>query len=87
MSANMDMAQQLVRSVTRAFFKSPDIDTRHILIIDALVLHSALRDDDLSYLMSMNLKDLHRICAKLRDERLLQVYDSSTEFLLRPTHR
>ncbi|KAI0197413.1 TFIIE alpha subunit [Xylaria flabelliformis] len=72
----MDLAQQLVRSVARTFFNSPDIDTRHVLIVDALIIHSALRDDDLSYLMSMNLKDLHRICAKLRDERLLQVYDS-----------
>jgi transcription initiation factor TFIIE subunit alpha len=72
----MDLARQLVRSVARTFFNSPDLDTRHILIVDALVMHSALRDDDLSYLMSMNLKDLHRICAKLRDERLLQVYDS-----------
>ncbi|KAI1811363.1 hypothetical protein GGS20DRAFT_114161 [Poronia punctata] len=70
----MDLAQQLVRSVVRAFFRSPDFDTRHILIIDALIIHSAIRDDNLSYLMSMNLKDLHRICAKLRDERLIQVH-------------
>jgi transcription initiation factor TFIIE subunit alpha len=79
----MDLAQQLVRSVARTFFTSSDIDTRHILVVDALVIHSALRDDDLSYLMSMNLKDLHRICAKLRDERLLQVYDGpvSSSFL------
>ncbi|KAI0407338.1 hypothetical protein F4802DRAFT_553326 [Xylaria palmicola] len=85
----MDLAQQLVRSVARTFFKSPDIDTRHILIVDALVIHSALRDDDLSYLMSMNLKDLHRICARLRDERLLQVHvrPELREGQQRPTNR
>lgn len=85
----MDLAQQLVRSVARTFFNSPDFDTRHILIVDALVMHSALRDDDLSYLMSMNLKDLHRICAKLRDERLLQVHvrPELREGQQRPTNR
>ncbi|KAI2643283.1 hypothetical protein GGS21DRAFT_7384 [Xylaria nigripes] len=85
----MDLAQQLVRSVARVFFNSPDIDTRHVLIVDALIIHSALRDDDLSYLMSMNLKDLHRICAKLRDERLLQVHvrPELREGQQRPTNR
>lgn len=32
----MDLAKVLVRSVMRAFY-----DTRHILVIDALVIHSA----------------------------------------------
>ncbi|KAI0876564.1 hypothetical protein GGS24DRAFT_215010 [Hypoxylon argillaceum] len=85
----MDLAQQLVRSVARTFFNSPSIDTRHVLIVDALIIHSALRDDDLSYLMSMNLKDLHRICAKLREERLLQVHvrPELREGQQRPTNR
>ncbi|KAI0115476.1 hypothetical protein GGR51DRAFT_407737 [Nemania sp. FL0031] len=85
----MDLAQQLVRSVARTFFNSPNIDTRHVLIVDALIIHSALRDDDLSYLMSMNLKDLHRICAKLREERLLQVHvrPELREGQQRPTNR
>ena len=34
--AFMDLAQTLVRSVARAFY-----DTRHILVIDALMIHSA----------------------------------------------
>ncbi|KAI1172317.1 hypothetical protein F4777DRAFT_582087 [Nemania sp. FL0916] len=85
----MDLAQQLVRSVARTFLNSPTIDTRHVLIVDALIIHSALRDDDLSYLMSMNLKDLHRICARLRDERLLQVHvrPELREGQQRPTNR
>ena len=32
----MDLAKTLIRSVARAFY-----DTRHILIIDALLIHSA----------------------------------------------
>jgi transcription initiation factor TFIIE subunit alpha len=65
----MDLAQTLVRSVMRAFY-----ETRHILVIDALIIHSALRDDDLAYLMSMNTKDLHKLCGKLREDRFLQVH-------------
>ncbi|KAL7625583.1 hypothetical protein AAE478_004803 [Parahypoxylon ruwenzoriense] len=69
----MDLAQTLVRSVVRAFYNSPD-DRRMILIVDAIVLHSTLRDDDLSYLINLNTKDLHRICARLRDERFLHIH-------------
>jgi transcription initiation factor TFIIE subunit alpha len=67
----MDLAQTLVRSVVRAFYLDQDLDTRHVLIVDALVIHSALRDDDLSYLMSMNLKDLHKICGRMREDRFI----------------
>ena len=33
----MDLAKQLVRSCVRAFFDDP----KHILVVDALVIHSA----------------------------------------------
>lgn len=65
----MDLAQTLVRSVMRAFY-----ETRHILVIDALIIHSALRDDDMAYLMGMNTKDLHKLCGKLREDRFLAVH-------------
>jgi len=35
---------------------------------------SSLRDDDLAYLIGMNTKDLHKLCAKLKEDRLLEVY-------------
>ncbi|KAJ1329199.1 transcription initiation factor TFIIE subunit alpha [Microdochium nivale] len=71
-SSAMDLAQTLLRSVVRAFYRDKEVyDMRHILIVDALVLHSALRDDDLGYLMSMNLKDLHKICATLKEQRFI----------------
>lgn len=69
----MEMAQTLVRSVARAFFSTYE-ERRIICIVDALVLHSALRDDDLSYLMGINTKDLSKTCAKLEEERLLRTY-------------
>ncbi|KAK4103841.1 hypothetical protein N658DRAFT_513897 [Parathielavia hyrcaniae] len=65
----MDIVQTLVRAVMRAFYT-----TQEILVVDALVTHSALRDDELAYLMKMNLKDLHRLCAGLRDARFLVVH-------------
>ncbi len=33
-----------------------------------------LRDDDMAYLMGMNVKELHKLCGKLREDRYLQVY-------------
>lgn len=36
-----------------------------------------LRDDDLSYLMSMNTKDLHKVCGKLREERFITMFENS----------
>ncbi|KAK4127896.1 hypothetical protein N657DRAFT_631621 [Parathielavia appendiculata] len=65
----MEVVQTLVRAVMRAFYT-----TQEILVVDALVTHSALRDDELAYLMKMNLKDLHRLCAGLRDARFLVVH-------------
>jgi transcription initiation factor TFIIE subunit alpha len=65
----MEVAQTLVRSVMRAFYT-----TQEVLVIEALVTHSALRDDELAYLMKMNIKDLHKLCASLRDARFLVMH-------------
>ncbi|PFH55621.1 hypothetical protein XA68_17938 [Ophiocordyceps unilateralis] len=65
----MDLAVILIKSVMRAFYP-----TRDILVVDALILHEALRDDDLAYLMAINTKDLHKICGKLREDRFLTVH-------------
>ncbi|KAG5930666.1 hypothetical protein E4U42_000006 [Claviceps africana] len=65
----MDLAVNLIKSVMRAFYQ-----TRDILVMDALILHEALRDDDLAYLMAINTKDLHKICGKLREDRFLTVH-------------
>ncbi|KAI0003628.1 hypothetical protein F4779DRAFT_601240 [Xylariaceae sp. FL0662B] len=70
----MDLAQTLVRSVARAFYTSDADDQRFVLVIDALVLHSALRDDDLGHLIRLNVKDTHKLCGKLRDERFLIIH-------------
>ncbi|KAF4638053.1 hypothetical protein G7Y89_g4 [Cudoniella acicularis] len=65
----MDLAQMLVRSCVRSFY-----ETKHILVVDALIIHSALRDDDMAYLMGMNTKELHKLCGRLKEDRFLAVH-------------
>lgn len=59
----------LIRQCVRSFY-----ETKHIIVVDALIIHTALRDDDLAYLMGTNTKDLHKIAGKLREDRFLAVH-------------
>ncbi|OQE19779.1 hypothetical protein PENFLA_c018G04886 [Penicillium flavigenum] len=80
----MDLSKTLIRTVARAFY-----ETRHILVVDALFLHSVLHAEDLAFLMGMQQKDLRKLCAKLREDRLIgvstraEIRDGST----RPVNR
>ncbi|KAI5284940.1 General transcription factor IIE subunit 1 [Ascosphaera acerosa] len=67
----MDSAN-LIRMVARSFY-----ETRHILIIDSLFIHSVLNADDLALLLNMQKKDLRKLCVKLRDDRMLAVHTRS----------
>ncbi|KAL4783114.1 TFIIE alpha subunit-domain-containing protein [Aspergillus varians] len=64
----MDLANSLIRTVARSFY-----ETRHILVIDALFIHSVLHAEDLAFLLGMQQKDLRKLCAKLREDRLIAV--------------
>ncbi|KAK2762637.1 hypothetical protein FQN54_000810 [Arachnomyces sp. PD_36] len=80
----MDLANTLIRSVVRAFY-----ETRHILVIDALFIHSVLHVEDLALLLGMQQKDLRKLCARLREDRLIAVH-SRPEIragVSRPTNR
>ena len=86
----MDLAKTLIRTVVRAFY-----ETKHVLVIDALMVHSAyvrrrwclcasklntphsLVNEDLAHLLGMQQKDLRKLCGKLREDRLLAVYEIS----------
>ncbi|KAH0538147.1 hypothetical protein FGG08_005255 [Glutinoglossum americanum] len=80
----MDLAKSLVRIVARAFY-----ETKHILVVDALMIHSALRDDDLAHLLGMQTKELHKLCGKLKEDRLLAVHSrpEAREGTQRPINR
>ncbi|MCJ1448263.1 MAG: hypothetical protein MMC23_008778 [Stictis urceolatum] len=80
----MDLAKTLIRSVVRAFY-----ETRHALVIDALMVHSALPNEDLALLLGMQQKDLRKLCGRLREDRLLAVHSrqETREGMQRPIHR
>ncbi|KAM7207546.1 transcription initiation factor IIE subunit alpha [Naviculisporaceae sp. PSN 640] len=84
MSNGIEVAKTLVRKVMRAFYS-----TQEVLVIDALVTHSAVSDLDLSYLLKINTKDLHKLCASLRDARFLVVHSrpEMVEGRTRPTSK
>ncbi|GAB7364350.1 hypothetical protein MBLNU230_g4893t1 [Neophaeotheca triangularis] len=63
-----DLAALLLRTTARAFYS-----TEHILVIDALILHSTLQDSDLAHLLGMQTKHLRKLCGKLREDGLLSV--------------
>ncbi|KAJ5155271.1 hypothetical protein N7492_008074 [Penicillium capsulatum] len=64
----MDLANTLIRSVVRAFY-----ETRHVLVIDALFLHSVLHAEDLAFLIGMQPKDVRKLLGRLRENRLIAV--------------
>ncbi|KAH8696008.1 putative transcription factor TFIIE complex alpha subunit [Talaromyces proteolyticus] len=80
----MDVANSLVRSVVRAFY-----ETRQILVVDALFIHSVLHAEDLAHLLGMQQKDLRKLCARLREDRLIAVHTRSEirEGSTRPVNR
>lgn len=63
-----DLAIQLLRTTARAFY-----NTEHVLVVDALILHSTLSDTDLAYVLSMQTKSLRKICGRLKEDGLLSV--------------
>jgi transcription initiation factor TFIIE subunit alpha len=63
-----ELAHLLLRTVARAFYT-----TDHILVIDALINHSTLQDNDLSHVLSMQSKPLRKLCGRLREDGLLSV--------------
>ncbi|WEW57861.1 hypothetical protein PRK78_003328 [Emydomyces testavorans] len=65
----MDLASSLIRIVARAFY-----ETRHILVVDALFIHSVLHAEDLALLLGMQQKDLRKLCGRLREDRLIAVH-------------
>jgi len=62
----MDSAHILLRSIVRAFYTA-----EYILIIDAVIIHSTLRDDDLAYVMGSQTKHTRKLCFKLQEDGLL----------------
>lgn len=67
----MDIASTLIRSVARAFYS---VDPSYVIIIDALIVHSTLRDDDLAILLGTQTKHLRKLCGRLREDGIISVH-------------
>lgn len=61
-----DTIRALIRFVSRGFYSKSDV-----LIMDAVLLHSVLSEDDLIYLLSIPRKELRAFCNRLVEDRLL----------------
>ncbi|KAK9484090.1 TFIIE alpha subunit-domain-containing protein [Lipomyces starkeyi] len=68
----MEHVKVLIQFVSRSFY-----ETRHIIILDALLRHNVVSDDDLPQMVGIQKKELHKLCAKLRDDRLLKIHTRS----------
>lgn len=78
-----DTVRSLIRFVARGFYSTP-----YVLILDAVLLHSVLSEDDLTHLLSIKRKELRSLCNKLCDDRLLSGQVQKEEnFALRLTTR
>ncbi|KAL1917931.1 uncharacterized protein VTP21DRAFT_3765 [Calcarisporiella thermophila] len=64
---DLQILRTLVARVGRAFY-----EPRQIAVLDALNKSKPLKDDDLALLVKMSPKEIHKICGKLREERLLR---------------
>lgn len=62
----MDAVKRLIRFVTRGF-----CDLKSILIIDALLIHSVLSEEDIYSLLGISRKEVRSLCAKLKEDHLL----------------
>ena len=61
-----EAARNLIRTAVRTFY-----GTKHILVIDALMIHSVLHAEDLGILLSSQPKDVRRLVGPLRASRIL----------------
>lgn len=69
-----DTTRSLLRFVVRGFYSHP-----YILILDAVLLHSVLSEDDLIYLLGISRKELRSLCNRLVDDRLMASHNQKEE--------
>lgn len=63
-----NLATDLLRTTARAFYPP-----EHILVVDALIIHSTLPDTDLAHLLGLQIKPLRKLCGRLKEDGLLSV--------------
>ncbi|KAK9476725.1 TFIIE alpha subunit-domain-containing protein, partial [Lipomyces japonicus] len=68
----MEDVKTLIQYVSRSFY-----ETRHIIILDAILRHVVISDDEMPSVVGIQKKELHKLCARLREDRLLKVHTRS----------
>lgn len=81
-SAVEETTRSLIRFVARGFYSRP-----YILILDAILLHAVLCEDDLVYLLGINRKELRLHCHRLVEDRLLVSHVQKEEHHQRSINR
>lgn len=59
----------LVQHVSRAFY-----EPKYTVVMDQLIRHPVLKDDDLAGRMGLQLKELNKVMAVLENDRLVRIY-------------
>lgn len=62
----------LLQTIVRGFYT-----TKHIVIVDAIIKHKVLNQEELSILLGLKPKEIRILCAKLHHDRLLSVHTKS----------
>ncbi|ODV97697.1 hypothetical protein PACTADRAFT_47566, partial [Pachysolen tannophilus NRRL Y-2460] len=70
----MNEVRSLIQFVSRNFYPK-----QYILVLDALLVHSVLSEDDLSHLVGIQRKELRAICNKLTEDRLIVIHAQREE--------
>lgn len=63
-----ELATLLLRTIARTFYP-----TEHVLLIEALIVHSTLSDVDLAAVMGMQMKFVRKVCGRLKEDGLVSV--------------
>ncbi|KIJ36371.1 hypothetical protein M422DRAFT_782278 [Sphaerobolus stellatus SS14] len=64
-----EILKSLVQQVLRAFY-----EPKHVIVMDQLVRHPVLKEDELAGRVGLQLKELSKITAKLQTDKLLKIY-------------
>lgn len=83
--ANVSVLRRLVCLMTRMYYDIPSIVvmdvlvqvTSSLLLLPGVILGSSLREEDLAQRVKLQVKQLQKICGKLKMDGLLSRYSSN----------
>ncbi|KAG9304479.1 hypothetical protein G9A89_020043 [Geosiphon pyriformis] len=59
----------LVKRVMRAFFQ-----TQYIVVMDELIKHQTINDEELSKSIGLTVKEIHKICGTLKEQKMVKTF-------------